>query len=129
MAGVQVTFGANIQNLVDGVAGVKSSIDSISESARHLAEAFGIGFSVDKLAQFVDGFANLGTQTERNSALLGESANKIGGYSLMAEAAGGNLEELVHSVERMGLALTRADAGSAQATAALSALGISAKEL
>jgi hypothetical protein len=133
---VQVTFGASIEGLTSAVEQVKSSITSITDPIQSLkstltefGEIFAAVFAVEKIAKFVESFAELGTQTERTAALLGTSASQVSGLNLMAEASGGTLGELTSAVERLGLSLARSDAGSQQARAGLAALGISAREL
>ena len=133
---VEVRFSAAIEGLLAGIeqakeaiTGLTAPIQAVNDSFKELGEAAAAAFAVHEIAEFVEGFADLGTQTERAATLLGVSASQIGGFSLLAEAAGGNLSEMTHAVERLGLALARSDAGSAQAKAALDALGISAKQL
>ncbi len=133
---VQVRFGAAIAGLLAGIEQAKDAIQSLTapitaihSSFKELGEAAAAAFAVHEIADFVEKFANLGTQTERAATLLGTSASQIGGFSLLAQAAGGDLGEMTHAMERLGLALSRSDAGSGQAKAALDALGISARQL
>jgi hypothetical protein len=132
---VSVIFSAQIGQLISGVDEVKQSIQSIASPIASITgalgsvgEAFATAFAVDKIDEFFSHFAELAVQTQRNASLLGVSVQSIGGLDILAKSAGGSIETLVMSMERLGLSLARAGAGSAQAVAGLQALGISAKQ-
>lgn len=119
MAGtVQVTFGANIQPLVDGI-----------ESAKMAIQSFIAAFAIDKLEQFIDAAAKMGEDIERTSAVLGASTTQIQQLGYIAKMTGGNQEELSTAIERFQLNLQRAQNPTSQQAIALNALGLSARSL
>src|SRR6516162_2722099 len=127
----RVNFSASVGALINGVEDAKKAIESVKEStdkvtegARHLLEAFGIAFSVEKISEFIEHMAGLGLQTERTTA---EETGVLGG---IAKLTGMSMEGLTSSIERMSLGIQRStrDAMSPQSEA-LKALGLNAKEL
>lgn len=107
MPGVNVTFGANIQPLVDGIGEVKSSIDSIADSARHLAEALGVALTIRGVEDFVGHMADLGSQTESVASRLGVSNEKVVELTGFAKLGGESIQELGAEIERMSLQAQR----------------------
>jgi hypothetical protein len=122
MADVQVTFGANIQQLVDGVAGIKSEIAG-------LAQAFGVAFSIEGLREFVSGMEDLGTNAVRTAAMLGVSTTEAQQLGFIAKATGGDADGMALAMERLQVNLQKAQSGTGPAAQALQALGLSAKSL
>jgi len=132
---VSVIFSAQIGQLIAGVDEVKQSIlsianpiNSLTSSLGTVGEAFAAAFAVDKIDEFFSHFAELAVQTQRNAALLGVSTQQIAGIDIFAKSAGGSVDTLVMSMERLGLALARAGSGAQQQMAALQALGITVKQ-
>src|SRR6185503_13843197 len=122
--------------LIAGVDQVKHSIEGIAAPVRalqatfkELGEVMLAAFAVERVAHVIEQFAELGTQTQRTATLLGTTAGEVAGLNLLAQATGGGLEGMTFAFQRLGLALARADAGSEQARAALTALGLQAKDL
>jgi hypothetical protein len=133
---VQVQFSASIKDLIDATDRVKAEIegirdvaDKVSEGFKGLAETFGLAFSVDKIAEFVSEMAELGEHTERMAAILGISTKGVQELGFIAKATGGDSESLALSMERLQVNLQKAQTGTGPAAAALSALGLSAKQL
>jgi len=130
---VQVQFGAEAGQLIDSLSQVRFALQGLSNPIRgirdnlgELGEAFIAAFAVHEIDHFVEAMTNIAVQTQRASVLLGVSTGQVAGLNIAAEAGGGSLQELTSSMERLGLSLARADAGSKQAVAGLQALGISA---
>lgn len=133
---VRVQFSAQIGALIKGVEDAKSAIESVkastdrvTEGAKSLLEAFGVGFSVDKLIEFTGQMAELGEQVERTSAMLGTSTKETQELGFIAKATGGSEESLALSMERLQVNLQKAATGAGPAAAALQALGLRAKDL
>src|SRR5579883_2930001 len=126
---VSVKFGANIQGLIAGVEEVKSSIDSISDTARHVAEIFGVAFGVDAIKNFVERMADLGAQTERTAAILGLSNQKVIELSGYAELGNESIGDLAQQIQRAELNLQRSTRdGFNPAAQALRVLHLNAKD-
>jgi hypothetical protein len=133
---VQVQFGAAIDGAIAGIKQVSASIEEMAAPIAALQEAFsGLGevivatFAVEKIASFVEAFADLGTQTQRTATLLGISTQEVSGFDLMARSTGGSVEGFTTSMERLSMQLNRSQSAASPARAALAALGITAKEL
>jgi hypothetical protein len=123
MAGVQVTFGANIEKLVDGVNDIKGYIES-------LAEAIGVAFSIDGLKSFIEGMAELGSHTQSVAAVLGASNQEVVELSGIAKLTSTTIDGLASGIERMSLNIQKSTKESfSPAGAALKVLGLNASEL
>jgi len=123
MAGVQVTFGANIQQLVDGV-------DSIRDKLTHLAEAVGVAFSIEGIKSFTEKMADLGERTEITGAILGVSNAQVVALSGFAALGGESMEDMGSHLQRAALNLQRSTRdGVNPAAQALSVLHINARQL
>lgn len=132
---VSVTFGASIEKLIagidkatDAVKGFAKPFEELQSNFALIGEAIAAAFAVERIAAFFENMAELGVQTQRTAALLGISTQAVSGLDIAAKASGGSLEGMTMSLERFGLALVKGDAGSKQQSAALSALGMSAKD-
>jgi hypothetical protein len=127
MAGnaVQVTFGANIQPLIEGVNSIKEQIAGLGEAARVLAGAFVGGETAD----FVDRMAEMGEQIERSAAMLGASVKTTQEFGYAAKMTGGDAQSMATAMERFEVSLQKAQNPTSQQALALHALGLSAKEL
>lgn len=128
MADVQITFGASIEKLVEACEGARSQLESLTDGAKTLLEAFGIAFSVEKLGEFVDKMAELGERTEQLSAILGVSTGEVGRLNAIAEGAGMSTDALAKGFEIFQANLQKAATGMGPAANALHALGLSAKD-
>jgi hypothetical protein len=136
MTGVTVSFGANIQPLVDGIAEAKAAINSLTSvvegpigALSKLAEAFAAGFAVDKIAGFVNTFAELGHSVEEASRALGMSTQQIQTLNVAEALAGeqsGNLTRLFTTLSRN---LESAASPTSRQAQALHALGLSSQAL
>src|SRR6516162_715757 len=110
----RVNFSASVGALINGVEdakraieSVKESTDKVTEGAKHLLEAFGIAFSVEKISEFIEHMAGLGLQTERTMAQLGTTAEETGVLGGIAKLTGMSMEGLTSSIERMSLGTQR----------------------
>jgi hypothetical protein len=126
---VQVTFGANIATLVAGVEDVKSQIAGIADSAKGLAAAFGVAFSIEGIKNFVEGMAELGERTTTASSILGLTIGDVQKYGFVAKASGVDSETFVQTLARMQTNLELAQSGIGPTARALQAMGLSAKQL
>lgn len=127
---VTIRFGAKIEELVEGVHKVREQIEGLGESAKHLAEIFGIAFTAEKILEFVHSMAELGLATERSMAILGISAEKVGELQGIAKLTGTSFDELQGSIGRMTLRLQESTRNAFNPTAeGLKALGINARDL
>lgn len=133
---VQVQFGASIDRLIRGVEQSKEAISNFAEQTQHSFEKvkeFGEtvmeAFAVERIAEFVEKMAQLGTTTERTMSLLGVSAEAVGRLDFIAKATGGSLEMLTSTTERMALNIQKAGANAfSPAALALQKLHLSAKD-
>ena len=132
---VRVQFSASIGALISGVAEAKTAINSVREStdrvtegAKSLLEAFGVGFSVDKIAEFVNQMGDLGERTQSVAAILGVSTQEVGRLDAIAKGAGTTTDSLAHSFETFQLNLQHAQNSTSLQAAALRSLGLSAKD-
>jgi hypothetical protein len=118
MPGVTVTFGANIDALVDGV-----------KDARAAIESFMAAFAVDKLADFADAYAKLGSQIETGARQFGETTSQFQEIGYIAKMAGDENGNLATVFGRLEQTLQQAQNPTTRQALALAALGLSAKEL
>ncbi len=127
---VDVEFGAKVGELIEGVNKVKEQLDSVGEHVKHVAELFGIAFTLDAIKEFIEREAELGEQTERSMAILGASAESVGLLQGVAKLTGTSFEALQSSIGRMGLRLQQSTRDEFNPAAqGLKTLGIEAKEL
>jgi len=127
MAGnsVQVTFGANIAPLIEGVNAIKEQIAGLGSAVQALAGAFAGG----AIAEFVDSMAGMGEQIEHSAAMLGASVATTQEFGYAAKMSGGDAQSMATAMERFEVSLQRALNPTSQQALALRNLGLSAKEL
>ena len=68
---VQVSIGATIGDLVDGVEQAKGSIEGFGESLKGIAELAGVAFTADAIKEWITSTAELGERGSRESAVGG----------------------------------------------------------
>lgn len=129
MADIQITFGASLQQLVEGVQGAKAAIEEFKSKVEAVAEVLTLGFGIEQVTEFIASMAELGEQTERTAAILGTSLKETQELGLMSRLAGGSSDQLARAMELLQVNLQKAQTGTGPAAAALQALGLSAKEL
>jgi len=120
--GVQVKFGANITDLVEG-------INSAVGELRSFAEAVGAMYVADKTAEFIAQFGDMGEKIERATAIFGASTKDVQELQLANELAGGSAESFGALVDRLQQSLQRAQVPTSQQALALKAIGLSASQL
>lgn len=126
----EVKFGANIEKATEALNQIKEKLDGLKETALHLAEAFGIAFSVEAVKQFVESMAELGLATEKIAAQLGLSNQQTVELSGMAKLAGADVNRLAFGMERLYLSLQRSTRdGVNPAAQALKVLHLQASDL
>lgn len=133
---VSVKFGGDTADAHSAIDGLKDKLEGFSEpiagligSFSELGEAFVAAFAVEKIAEFFEHMAELGTQTERTAAILGITTEQVGEFNAIALASGGSQEQMTHALERLAMSLQRAKEGTGPAAAAFKALGLNVKEL
>jgi hypothetical protein len=129
MADVMISFGAALEQLVEGVEGAKSAIEGFKANVEKVAELATLGFGTEKIAEFVSEMGELGEHVERTAAILGVSTRSVQELGFIARATGGDSESLALSMERLQVNLQKAQGGAGPAAAALQALGLRAKDL
>lgn len=137
MSDVIVKFGAQLDELIDGVKGAKSAIESVGESTdkitegfKTLAEVAGVSISIAGFKSFVESMASLGSQTETSMARLGQSAEQITTLQGVAAVADVSFQALQASIEKASLNIQKSTKdGYNPAAQALRVLGLTAKEL
>lgn len=122
MADVQVSFGANIQELVDGIDGIRGLLGG-------LAATLGAAFSVEGIENFIESMAELGSHIDRTAAILGISTTEVQELGIIAKATGGDAGSLTHAIGLLQRNLETAQSGIGPTAQALKALGLNAKEL
>jgi hypothetical protein len=120
--GVQVKFGANITDLVEG-------INSAVGELRSFAEAVGAMYVADKTAEFIAQFGDMGEKIERATAIFGASTKDVQELQLANQLAGGSAESFGALVDRLQQSLQRAQVPTSQQALALKAIGLSASQL
>src|SRR5882672_238769 len=130
---LDVSVGARIDGLltgltraVDGIKGLVSPVEEVASHLKEVAELVAAAFAVEKVSEFFERMEQGAIQTQRAMTLLGTTAEGVARLDVTAQAAGSTLDSLTHAMERLGLQLARADAGSLQAQAGLAVLGIQA---
>ena len=119
MAGnVSVTFSAQIGELVDGVKGAKSAIESLGTSVsaaasgfKELAAVAGISLSIDGIKDFAETMAQLGAKIETAHEILGLSTTDVQKYGFVAKATGVDTDTFVQTIGRLQQNLERAQSG------------------
>ena len=122
MAGVEVTFGANIQELVDGIDGIRGLLGG-------LAATLGAAFSVERVENFIKSMAELGDQATRTATILGVSAETAQEFATLSALGGGDARQLTLSLERLQVSLQRGAVLTSQQAEALRALGLTQQQL
>jgi hypothetical protein len=133
---VSVKFGAEIGGFAAATQEVKDKITQVASTAKEFAsgmkevgEALLAAFAVEKIVQFVEKMAELGTQTERTMAVLGISAQEVGELSLVAEITGTSMQAMTMSLQRLQTNLQTASDPASKTGKALAAIGLAAKDL
>ena len=137
MADVLVKFGAQLDDLIEGVKGAKEAIESVGESTNKITEGFktlaevaGISISIEGFKSFVESMAELGAHTTDSMARLGQSAEQITTLQGVASVAGISFEALQGSIEKASLNIQKSTKdGYNPAAQALKVLGLNAREL
>lgn len=133
---VDVQFGANIEGAIAGITEVKEAVEefaapinALMSSFKELSEVLVATFAVEKIAEFMEQFAQLGTETQKTMSMLGVSAEQVKTLDLMAQGSGSSLGALSMGMERFSLSLARAHSEASPFGTALKALGVSASEI
>ena len=133
---VQVTFSAQVGQLISGVDQAKEAIRSIGGVVNSAAsvftgfgEAFAGAFAVDQAADFISQMTDLGTSTLRTAAELGVSTTQAQQLGFIAKETGGDANGLALAMERLQLNLQHAQSSTSLQALALKSLGLSAKDL
>jgi hypothetical protein len=122
-AAAEVGLLAGFKEQVEGALGPVRALLSFLPA---IGEAIAAAFAVEKVKEFVESMAELGLETERAAAILGEPTESIGALRMMAEASGLSLDQLEMSFARLSRNLAEQ---APAAKRALDALGLSFKDL
>src|ERR1035437_4437076 len=133
---VNVKFGADTASASAAIKQLQGSLEQISAPISELMsafnefkEAFVAAFAVEKISEFVEKMAELGTATERTMAVLGVSSKEVGELSLMAAMTGTSMQGMTMSLQRLQTNLQTASDPASKVGKALAAIGLSAKDL
>ena len=133
---VSISFSAQIGELLDGVKGAKSALESLGTSVNAISSGFeklaafaGISFSIDGIKDFAETMAQLGARIDTAHQILGLSTTDVQKYGFVAKATGTDSDTLVQTIGRLQQNLERAQSGIGPTALALQALGLSAKAL
>jgi hypothetical protein len=128
MADVQISFGATIEQFLQGVEGIKNGVEGVKADIESVAELATAGFGAEKLIEYGVQMGELGERTQRMSEMLGVSTEEIGRLDAIAGATGTSTDMLARSVEIFQTNLAKARSGTGPAAEALRAFGLSAKD-
>lgn len=119
---------AGMKRVVDSLAELKEAASKTGEFLKSGLEMFGIGVAINDVKDFVSEMGELGEQTERASAMLGVSVEKVGELGFVANMSGMDLQSMSMGMERLGYNMERAEAGSAAEIDTFKRMGISLKD-
>jgi hypothetical protein len=140
MADVEVTFGAQIEELISSVNEIKSQLGTLGEHTKAIGEGMKASFEgfmetvkefigVGGLTEIIHQVMELGTQTLNMSRLLGVSTETVGGLKVAAESAGTSLDAMALVGERLMVNIERSTRdGLNPAAQALHNLGLTAND-
>lgn len=150
MADLQVTFGAQIGELVTGFNAVKAQLEDLksqfdsvkshtedvanntkkmSDGFKQLRDTLVAVFSIDAISTFVESMATMGSKLESISFGMGASMQSVVELAGIAKITGTTIDQLSGGIERMALNIQRATKDSTNPFAqALKNLGLSAKD-
>src|ERR1019366_1121869 len=123
---VNVKFGADtasasaaIKQLQETLGQIAAPISGLMSAMSEFKEAFVAAFAVEKISEFVEKMAELGTSTERTMAILGISSKEVGELSLIAAETGGTMQGMTMSLERLQVNLGKAGTATSPVAQAL----------
>jgi hypothetical protein len=135
-ADVQVVFGADISGLLSGIAEAQGALEEfgagasgISQTFTELAEGVAAAFAVDKIGEFTEHFADLGTKITAMEAEFGLTGSQVQELGYAMEAAGGNSDSMSMAMLRMSRAMAEAQQKDGPQSQALERLGITYDQL
>jgi len=133
---VTVKFGAQLQGLNAGIAEAKGALQSLTAPISGIISAFSgvaaalsAAFSIDKLKQFEDKFAELGEQIERTAKITGLSTTEVQDFGLAIRLAGGDSDTAAQTLKILEKNIGEAESGSGRAYTAFTNLGVSLDDL
>ncbi len=133
---LMVRFGSAVEGMTAGVEkathmieGMVAPVKALQSTFVELGEAILAAFAVERIAEFVEHQAELADQMIRTSAILGVSTDQTQKLGLVASVSGTSTQALAMSMNRLEIGLQRASNPMSVQAKALSALGLSAKEL
>ena len=136
MADVEVKFGATLDDLLAASKQAGESIDSFKEHVQgaiegiqHIAELASTAFVGHEIYDFIEGMAQLGTQTERTAEIFGTTTQEVGLLSFAAKVTGGSAEGLIRSLEKMSTNLVDLSGKATPTGVAIEAMGLKIKDL
>jgi hypothetical protein len=133
---VQVKFGAQIEGLVAGVNQVKEQIEGLTSpmsgamsAFKGLGEAAVAGLALDKVAEAMNKYADLGEQISRTAAITGMSINDVQEFQFAVRMSGGDADTAAMALQRFGRNMAQAASGTGQAAEAYANMHIKVTDL
>lgn len=134
---MKVEFGAHAEGLIGAMTQIRFALEGLTNPIRavrnnlgEVAEAFLAAFAVERVAEWVEKFSDLGEQVEHATHELGMSAQQVvaleAGFKLMGQGSDQAVQALTRLERNMTEAQTNANGPAAQS---FRALGISMSDL
>lgn len=121
--------GGALVGLKEQAAMAGEGFASLRDSVISLAETFGVIFAVDAFKEWITSSADLGEKMAHTAAILGVSAHQTSQLNAVATLAGVSFDALTSRLARLQPQLAQAQRGVGPLAAALTSLGMSAKDL
>lgn len=129
---ISIKILAQVQGVSQAVDQIRNSLEGLGSTASNLTglltgsgEALLGAFGAEKIGQFVESMAELGTEITRTMAITGLSSEQVGELRFAVEAAGGSVAGLDRAFAQMGRSVENAIAKTGNQRAAFDELGIS----
>src|ERR1700674_39522 len=114
---------AKVREPLDALAMMRSGL-------RQTVEVAGAAFAVREIAEFAEKMGELGEKTRNTAFILGLSVKEVGELSGMATLAGGDLDTMQRTLERLGRSVQQALVdGNSKAATSFRNIGVSIAEV
>lgn len=118
----------NLKKSIDSTARSASDVNSRFTGAASAVKTFAAAFVASAAVQYVKSIINLGDELEALSEKTGIASNQLFGFKVAASTANLSIEGLSGGLNKFSRNLGSIATGNQEVTAALSALGVSAKD-
>lgn len=136
MADVEVSFGAQTEELVASMAqirevlqGLTNPLRAVKDNLGEVAEAFVAAFAIERLSEWVDSMAELGEKTLAAAASVGMATEQFSQLAGIMNVFGVDTDMAGHTMERLERSMEMAQTGTGRQALAFEALGISQKQI